>query len=110
MEYPSNLYGILDEFLHDDRTNIVLDIFYHEGGHPKQLHDIVGGTAASQLLRESLFDEIRKRNSPKRIWPISAYGYAIEHHNENCSDFILTINGVMHRIIKKTIEIKVRTP
>jgi hypothetical protein len=68
VEYPNNLYGILDEFLHDKRRNIVLDIFFHEEGHPKELHDIAGGNAASQLLRESILDEIRKRNSPKRIW------------------------------------------
>ncbi len=101
MEYPNNIFGIIDELLFQGRNSIALDVYYNEEGHPKKIHDEFGGSEAAKLA-EVIKREIQDRNSPQRIWQVSGYGFGIEHSSTNCGEFILEYKGVKNNILKKT--------
>jgi hypothetical protein len=110
MEYPSNLAGLVDELLYRDKESVALDIYFHERGHPAQLHDIIGGTEALAQLTQLLIEQIKNKNGTSAIWQVSGYGFAVEHDEKNCPGFVLNIQGIPHKITKKTMGISVGLP
>ena len=110
MDNQENLYSIINDILFENQKGIILDIYYNDHGHPKFLHDLIGGSKAVELLTESLLGEIRRRNNPDKIWRVSGFGYAIQHSRHNCPEFTLDLKGIKHRILKITIEINKKYP
>jgi len=110
MDNQKNLHSIVNDILFENQEGIILDVYYNDHGHPKYLHDLIGGSKAIELFTESLFGEIIQRNNPDKIWKVSGFGYAIEHNIYNCPEFTLDIKGIKHRILKITIEINKKYP
>ncbi len=103
--YPYNTAGIIDQFLFEDRVSIVLDIYFHEDGHPKKIHDAAGAEEAVKF-REVLKHEVLSRNNTNKIWQVSGCGYAIEHKKSNCGEFQVNYKEIINKINKRTIEVK----
>ncbi len=107
MKPPEVSADLLTPLLFGDGDIVVYDVYYNSDGHPKHIHDSLGGSECD-TFREALIAEICKRNSTDRLEQVSSYGFAIPHKKENCEDFEITFKGVSQQICKMTIEIKSR--
>lgn len=105
MKSPEVSADLFTPLLFGDSDIIVYDIYYNCDGHPKNVHDLLGGSECDNF-RETLIKEICKRNSTEKLKQVSSYGFAIPHSKYNCEDFEIYFKGVTQQICRMTIEIK----
>ena len=110
--------NIIDELLFNNKNEYLLDIYYNETGHPKYVHDYYGAKEIENF-RLTLINKICELNNTNSIWRISANGFAILSKESNCDSFILEYPKelpkgftcvhkiIEHKILKKTIWIKI---
>ena len=101
MSFPANVW---EKILYKHISEMEVDIFYNDHGHPKHVHDAFGALAINEF-RLAVINEICKRNSTDEIWRVTSDGFAILSKDSNCASFTLDFRGIKHTILKKTIKI-----
>jgi hypothetical protein len=97
--FPINVW---DKMLYEGLTEVKIDVFYNEFGHPKLIHDTFGASVINDF-RLAVVNEILSQNSASEIWRISSDSFAIIHKDSNCDSFLIDFRGIKHKILKKTI-------
>lgn len=100
---------MFDEMLYGEssfETSLIYDVYYNENGHPSKLHDMIGGANAVDVINDKIVKELIAKNGNAQIYRVSVCGFAMDYSNENCDQFSIMTDGIEHRILKMTIEIK----
>ncbi len=101
LSFPVHVW---EQILYKGLNNITIDIYYTEGGFPKEIHDEFG-IESVELFRLMLVEMINYKNNCNDIWRVSSDGFAIKHKNDNCSQFEFVFKNKHIMILKKTVTI-----
>ncbi|WLE97268.1 MAG: hypothetical protein QTN59_00240 [Candidatus Electrothrix communis] len=98
---------VWEQILYEGLKEIVIDVYYTEGGFPKEIHDEFG-TESVESFRVMLVEMIKSKNNCNDIWRLSSDGFAVKHKSGNCSRFELVYKNIQIKILKKTVTISTK--